>query len=48
MSDQKNTNNQPQLKPVFTLLTPSMTREQKIANLIAALKKSGIKVNMEG
>jgi hypothetical protein len=33
-------------KPVFTRLTASMTREQKLANLLDALKKSGIEVNM--
>jgi hypothetical protein len=34
-------------KPVFTKLTASMTREQKIENVLVALKKSGIKVNMD-
>jgi hypothetical protein len=38
----------PLKKPVFTKLTASMTREQKIENLLIALKKSGIKVNMDG
>jgi hypothetical protein len=35
-------------KPVFMKLTASMTREQMLENLLAALKKSGIKVNMDG
>ncbi|MBT6219667.1 MAG: hypothetical protein HOI45_08065 [Rhodospirillaceae bacterium] len=38
----------PLKKPVFTKLTASMTREQMIENVLAALKRSGIKVNMDG
>jgi hypothetical protein len=34
----------PQLKPVFTRLTPEMSREQMLENLVAALEQSGIKV----
>lgn len=34
----------PQSKPVFTRLTPEMSREQMRENLIAALENSGIKV----
>jgi hypothetical protein len=30
--------------PVFAKLTPEMTRNQKLGNLTAALKKSGFKV----
>jgi|SaaInlStandDraft_6_1057023.scaffolds.fasta_scaffold55399_2 hypothetical protein len=31
-------------KPVFTKLTASMTKDQKLRNLTAALEKSGFKV----
>ena len=34
----------PSTKPVFTRLTPDMTREQKRRNLIAALEKSGFTI----
>ena len=34
----------PNAKPVFTKLTPNMTREQKVKNLKLALERSGIKV----
>ena len=37
----------PTKKVVLAKLTPSMTREQKVQNLLDALKKSGIEVNME-
>ena len=31
-------------KPVFTVLTPDMSREQMAANIIAALRKCGVTV----
>jgi dihydroorotate dehydrogenase len=34
----------PRLKPVFTKLTPEMSREQMRKNLVSALERSGIKV----
>ena len=37
----------PKKKVVLTRLTSSMTREQKVQNLLDALKKSGIEVGME-
>ena len=35
----------PNAKPVFTKLTPNMTREQKVKNLISALENSGFTVH---
>ena len=34
----------PPIKTVLTLLTPDMTREQKMRNLKAALEKSGFTI----
>ncbi len=35
----------PNAKPVFTKLTPNMTREQKVKNLKLALERSGFTVH---
>ena len=35
----------PNSKPELAKLTPNMTREQKVQNLLAALKKSGFTVH---
>ena len=35
----------PSIKPVFARLTPQMSFEEQVQNLIAALKKSGFTVN---
>ena len=35
----------PNAKPVFTKLTPNMTREQKVKNLISAFENSGFTVH---
>jgi hypothetical protein len=34
----------PSIKPVLVRLTPQMSREEQVQNLIAALKKSGFTV----
>lgn len=44
MNSKPTKKSQPSKKPVFTVVTVSMTREQKIANLTDALKKSGFNV----
>jgi len=36
----------PSKKTVLTRLRPTMTREQKLKNLLASLKASGIKVHL--
>ena len=36
----------PIIKPVLAKLTPDMTREQKVKNLISVLRRSGIKVEL--
>ena len=34
----------PNAKPVFTKLTPNMTREDMVKNIIDVMRRSGIKV----
>ena len=44
MPSSKDINCKPVTKPVFTKLTPQMTREEQAENLIAVLKKSGFTI----
>ena len=44
MSNSKDIHGTQRPKPVFAKLTPQMSREEQVQNLIATLKKSGFTV----
>ena len=44
MANSKDIHGKPHPKPVFAKLTPQMSREEQVQNLIAVLKKSGFTI----